>query len=193
MILLQKKKDAKRIYTEVVYCKSNVDGYKEQGILQPSGDGYSLLFKEVYEEANISPSSVAYIEGHGTGTVVGDPLEVNRINDFFCPGRENALLLGSCKSNTGHTEPASGLCGIIKLIFAMETGIIPPNINFDKPNKNIKALVDGSIKVVTEKTPWPKDLNFGGVNNFGFGGANCHVLLKRPDENKRKRPVNDQA
>ncbi|XP_017769918.1 PREDICTED: fatty acid synthase-like [Nicrophorus vespilloides] len=193
MILLQKKKFAKRIYTEVVHCKSNVDGYKEQGILQPSGDGFSLLFKEIYEEANVSPSTVAYIEAHGTGTVVGDPLEVNRINEFFCPGRENALFLGSCKSNTGHTEPASGLCSMIKLICAMESGIIPPNINFDKPNKNIKALLDGSIKVVTEKTPWPNDMNFAAVNNFGFGGTNCHVLLKRPDENNRKRPFDNQA
>lgn len=176
VVYLQKKKDAKRIYATVVHAKTNCDGYKEQGITFPSGPLQQRLLEEFYEECQVNPSSLAWVEAHGTGTKVGDPEEVKAIENVFCVGRKDPLLIGSVKSNIGHSEPASGLCSLIKVAIAMETGFIPPNINFNQARKDIEAFHNGKIKVITEKTPWSGGLV--GINSFGFGGANCHVLLK---------------
>lgn len=105
------------------------------------------LIKETYEDLDISPSDVVYVEAHGTGTKVGDPQEVNSIADFFCKNRSTPLLIGSVKSNMGHSEPASGLCSLAKIVIAMESGIIPQNLHFQSPNKDIPALNDGRLKV----------------------------------------------
>lgn len=97
------------------------------------------------------------------------------LENVFCPGRTEPLLIGSVKSNIGHSEPASGLCSVAKVIIAMESGFIPPNINFNTPRKDISSFHNGRINVVADKTPWNGGLV--GINSFGFGGANCHVLL----------------
>lgn len=91
-------------------------------------------------------------------------------------------MIGSVKSNIGHSEPASGLCSVAKVIIAMESGFIPPNINFNTPRKDIPAFFNGRINVVAEKTPWNGGLV--GINSFGFGGANCHVLLNWNEKSK---------
>lgn len=124
-----------------------IAGNKEQGITYPSGAMQKKLILETYAEAGVSPSDVVYVEAHGTGTKVGDPQEVNSIADVFCKGRNTPLLIGSVKSNMGHSEPASGLCSIAKTLVAMESGIIPANLHFQNPNKDIPALNDGRLKV----------------------------------------------
>ena len=176
VIYLQKSRDARRVYATVVNSKVNTDGHKDQGITFPNGGMQNKLMKEVYSEAGINPAEVAYVEAHGTGTKVGDPQEVNSIAELFCKDRKSPLLLGSVKSNMGHSEPASGLCSIAKVLIAMEYGIIPANLHFSSPNLDIPALSDGSIKVVSEPTPWKGGLV--GVNSFGFGGANAHIVLR---------------
>lgn len=115
MILLQKAKDAKRIYAQVVYTKSNCDGYKEQGITFPASEVQEMLLTEFYEECKVSPNELAFLEAHGTGTRVGDPEELNAIDKAFCQKRNIPLKIGSIKSNMGHTEPASGLCSVTKV------------------------------------------------------------------------------
>ncbi|CAH0385876.1 unnamed protein product [Bemisia tabaci] len=182
VILLQKLKDSRRVYARVIHAKTNCDGYKEQGITFPSGPLQQRLLEEFYEECQIEPSSLAWIEAHGTGTKVGDPEEVKAIENVFCEGRKEPLPIGSVKSNIGHSEPASGLCSVTKVVIAMETGFIPPNINFNTPRKDIDAFFNGKIKVVTDKTPWNGGMV--GVNSFGFGGANCHVLLNWNEKTK---------
>lgn len=175
-ILLQKCSEAKRIYATVVHSKSNTDGFKEQGITFPSGEVQQQLLEDIYREAAINPAEVAYVEAHGTGTKVGDPQEVNSITNFFCRGRKEPLLVGSVKSNMGHSEPASGLCSVAKVLIAMEDGVIPANLHYTSPNTDIAGLVDGRLKVVAEHTPWKGGIV--GINCFGFGGANVHVILK---------------
>lgn len=104
----------------------------------------------MYAEVNINPSEIAYVEAHGTGTKAGDPEELNAITSVFCKDRSAELgpvLIGSVKSNMGHPEPASGLCGVAKVLLAMQHGIIPPNLHFNSPNPDIPALLDGRIKV----------------------------------------------
>jgi len=122
-------------------------GNKEQGITFPNGSMQKKLILETYAEAGVSPADVVYVEAHGTGTKVGDPQEVNSIADVFCKGRNTPLLIGSVKSNMGHSEPASGLCSIAKALIAMESGVIPGNLHFKNPNKDIPALNDGRLKV----------------------------------------------
>lgn len=175
-ILLQKSKNARRVYATVVNSKTNTDGSKVQGITFPNGDMQNQLMRELYAESGINPADVVYVEAHGTGTKVGDPQEVNSIANLFCKDRKTPLLLGSVKSNMGHSEPASGLCSLAKILIAMEAGILPPNLYFNEPNPDIPALLDGSIKVVNKPTPWKGGLV--GINSFGFGGANAHVVLR---------------
>nr|XP_033197779.1 fatty acid synthase-like [Bombus vancouverensis nearcticus] len=176
VIILQKAKNAKRIYAQVVYTKSNCDGYKEQGITFPASNVQKMLLTDFYKECKISPNELAFLEAHGTGTSVGDPEELNAIDKVFCQNRTTPLKIGSIKSNMGHTEPASGLCSVAKIIIAMESGLIPPNINFKSPMKGVTCFDEGKVEVVTEPTPWKG--GYVGINSFGFGGANAHVLLK---------------
>lgn len=112
---MQKAKDAKRVYATVVYGKANNDGYKEQGITFPSSHMQSNLLRECYEDSGVPPNSLSYMECHGTGTKVGDPEEVNAIDNVLCNNRSTPLLIGSVKSNLGHAEPASGLCQVSKV------------------------------------------------------------------------------
>ncbi|XP_043250638.1 fatty acid synthase-like [Colletes gigas] len=176
VILLQKAKDAKRIYATVVYTKSNCDGYKEQGITFPASAIQRKLLEEFYQECKLSPTCLSFLEAHGTGTSVGDPEELNAIDKVFCKDRTSPLWIGSIKSNLGHSEPASGVCSIAKIIIAMETGLLPPNLHFKSPMKGMKCFEEGKVRVVTEPTPWKG--GYIGINSFGFGGANAHVLLK---------------
>lgn len=115
VVFLQKAKDAKRIYATFVHAKTNCDGFKEQGITFPSSTMQATLLKEFYEEIGVPPSSLDYIEAHGTGTKVGDPEEVNALDGIFCTGRSTPLWMGSVKSNLGHAEAVSGLNSIAKV------------------------------------------------------------------------------
>ncbi|KYN15123.1 PREDICTED: fatty acid synthase-like [Trachymyrmex cornetzi] len=175
-IYLQKAKDARRVYATVIHTKTNTDGYKSQGITYPNGKMQNQLMREIYNEAGINPADVSYVETHGTGTKVGDPEEINSVDELFCKGRKTPLLIGSVKSNMGHSEPASGLCSIAKVLIAMEAGVIPANLHFNIPNPNIPGINEGRIRVVDKATPWNGGLV--GVNSFGFGGANAHVILR---------------
>ncbi|XP_053616908.1 fatty acid synthase-like [Plodia interpunctella] len=179
---LQKAKDSKRVYAQLLHAKTNCDGYKEQGITYPAGHIQKLLLREFYEECSIPPSELEFVEAHGTGTKVGDPEELLAIDEIFGTGRTEPLLIGSIKSNLGHTEPASGLCSIAKMCIAYGTGYIPPNLNFNKAREGVAALAENRLQVVTEKTPWNKGMC--GINSFGFGGANAHVLLKNVGREK---------
>lgn len=186
VIYLQKASAARRIYASVLGAKTNTDGNKEQGITFPSGDMQNKLIREVYAESNVDPNDIVYVEAHGTGTKVGDPQEVNSIANFFCKNRKEPLLIGSVKSNMGHSEPASGLCSIAKIVIGMEHGLIPANLHFKSPNPDIPALLDGRLKVVSKHEPF-----HGGcvaVNSFGFGGANAHVILRSNPKPKTTWP-----
>jgi len=116
VVYLQKAKDARRIYATFVYGKTNCDGFKE-GITFPSLDKQKILLEEFYKECNISPLELSYLEVHATGTVAGDPVELQAIDEALCIKRDFPLLIGSVKSNIGHSETASGLCQIAKVRF----------------------------------------------------------------------------
>ncbi|XP_018317046.1 fatty acid synthase, partial [Mycetomoellerius zeteki] len=182
VIYLQKAKNAKRIYAICPHIKLNSDGYKEEGITYPSSQMQYTLLKEFYEECKIPTSCLDYVEAHGTATIAGDPPEINAIYNAFCKNRKTPFMVGSVKSNLGHTEPASGFNQIAKAIIALETGFVPPNINYTSPRNDIDALINGTVRVIQE--PMSLQNGYVGINSFGFGGSNVHVLLKWNDKLK---------
>uniref|UniRef100_A0A8C7S491 Fatty acid synthase n=1 Tax=Oncorhynchus mykiss TaxID=8022 RepID=A0A8C7S491_ONCMY len=177
-VLLTRRSMAKRVYATVLNAGNNTDGYKEQGVTFPSGEMQQRLVRSLYQEVNITPDQVEYIEAHGTGTKVGDPQEVNGIVSVFCQSKRDPLLIGSTKSNMGHPEPASGLSALAKVVLSLERGVWAPNIHYNSPNTDIPALSDGRLRVVNE--PIPVRGGIVGINSFGFGGSNVHVILRPP-------------
>ncbi|XP_058059390.1 fatty acid synthase [Anopheles bellator] len=181
---LQRASDSRRIYASVLNVRTNTDGFKDQGITYPIGEMQKRLIRETYEEIGLNAADVVYVEAHGTGTKVGDPQEVNAITDYFCKDRKTPLLIGSVKSNMGHSEPASGVCSIAKILIAMEEGVLPGNLHYRNPNPDLYGLLDGRLKVVDRNMPWNGGII--GLNSFGFGGANAHVILK---SNPKPKPI----
>ncbi|ALC38282.1 v-2-k05816, partial [Drosophila busckii] len=183
MVFLQYADQAKRCYCSVLNVRINTDGFKEQGVTFPDGRMQQQLLKETYSEIDLNPDDVVYVEAHGSGTPVGDDQEANMLSNFFCrSSRSTPLLIGSVKSNMGHAEPASGVSALAKMIIAMEEGIIPKNLHYRIPNPAVHALVEGRLKVVDRNLPWQGGIV--GLNSFGFGGANAHVILKSNCKNK---------
>jgi acyl transferase domain-containing protein/NADPH:quinone reductase-like Zn-dependent oxidoreductase/surfactin synthase thioesterase subunit/NAD(P)-dependent dehydrogenase (short-subunit alcohol dehydrogenase family)/SAM-dependent methyltransferase len=181
--------DGDIIYATIRGSGVNQDG-ATKGISVPSGDAQQEMIKMAYEDAGVDTRLVKYIEAHGTGTFVGDPIEAKAIGNVVGSNRDGKCYIGSVKSNIGHLEPASGIAGIIKLALAMQNRVIPPNIHFNKPNPNI-PFNELNLEVPVAPVKWEEEENgsvYGGVNNFGFGGANVHVVLEgMPKEKAAKR------
>lgn len=130
---------------------ANQDG-KTNGITFPSKEAQAELMRSVYQSAGLNPDETGYVEAHGTGTAAGDPVEAEAIASVFAANRafDNPVLVGSVKTNIGHLEAASGLAAMVKTIFALEEGVIPPNINFEKPNEAI-PLENWKLKVKSHR------------------------------------------
>ncbi|KAI3390924.1 hypothetical protein diail_8351, partial [Diaporthe ilicicola] len=159
----------------------NQDG-KTETITSPSQEAQEALIRECYRRAGLDPQDTQYFEAHGTGTPTGDPIEARAIAAVFGSDRADKLRIGSVKTNIGHTEAASGLAGLIKVVLALEKGLIPPSVNYEKPNPKLK-LDEWGLKVATELEPWPATTSAqaprrASVNNFGYGGTNSHVILE---------------
>ncbi|KAI1858549.1 uncharacterized protein JN550_012596 [Neoarthrinium moseri] len=151
------------------------------GITHPSPEGQAACIKQAYERAGgLDMSLTGYFECHGTGTPVGDPIEVGAIGRLFTDSRTSAnpLLIGSIKSNMGHSEPSSGMAGVMKAVLAIERGLIPPTIGIKELNPNVD-LKDGRLKIVQESTPWPDlPVRRASINSFGYGGSNAHAIVE---------------
>ncbi|KAF2468466.1 reducing type I polyketide synthase [Lindgomyces ingoldianus] len=157
---------------------SNSDG-RTPGITQPSAQAQEILIRECYEKAGLDLGVTRFFEAHGTGTAIGDPIEVGAIGAAFSKYRspEDPLYIGAVKSNIGHLEGASGIAGLIKTIICLEKGVIPPNTNFEKPNPKIDAPAL-NIRFPLKCVPWPENgLRRASVNSFGFGGSNSHAVI----------------
>ncbi|KAF7513296.1 hypothetical protein GJ744_009717 [Endocarpon pusillum] len=153
---------------------TNHDG-KTPGMSFPSSDAQEALMRRAYQVAGIDNlSQTGYVECHGTGTPIGDPIETKAVARVF---GDRGIHIGSIKPNLGHTEGASGLLSVIKTVLALQNATIPPNIKFLTPNPAI-PFASGKLTVPIEPTPWPKDrLKRASVNSFGVGGTNAHVIL----------------
>lgn len=183
-VLLQRKSQAKRIYSTVLNTRTNTDGFKPEGITFPSYSAQRRLMLETYSEAGVDPRQVEYMEAHMTGTPAGDPVESAAIVDVFCPEdrKMGPLLMGCLKSNMGHTEGASGTCAITKACLVFQRRELPPNLHLNTPNPHIEGLKNGTLKPVLERMPFNGSLI--GVNSFGFGGCNVHAVLQANEKNQ---------
>ena len=192
--LSRAQKDNDIIYAVIRGSGVNQDG-TTNGISVPNPIAQQEMIRMAYEDAGVETQMVKYIEAHGTGTFVGDPIEANSIGKVIGNNREDKFYIGSVKTNLGHLEPASGIAGIIKLALSMNNRIIPPNIHFKKPNPNI-PFDELNLEVPVEPMKWKNEKNgsvYGGVNNFGFGGSNVHVVLEGlPEEKKILKPGNEK-
>ncbi|KAI2615596.1 hypothetical protein GGR54DRAFT_257903 [Hypoxylon sp. NC1633] len=151
------------------------------GITRPSARGQETVIREAYRRAgNLPFKDTSYFECHGTGTYVGDPIEMAAVGNVFAPERsaeDSPLLVGSVKSNVGHGEGASALASIMKVVLALENKAIPPIFDLETRNPNID-FESLKVKPVTELTSWPKDrLRRASINSFGYGGANAHCII----------------
>ena len=172
-------RDGDRILAVVANSAVNTDG-KKSGMTIPSYKAQASLLQEAYAAVGIAPADIDYMEAHGTGTAVGDPIETRALGDAIGRHRSKPLLIGSVKSNLGHMEAASGVAGLVKAIFAIQHRKVPATIGVKKLNPNI-PFADWNLSVVTQTTALkPTGKLVIGCNSFGFGGANAHVILESP-------------
>jgi amino acid adenylation domain-containing protein len=182
VVVLKRLSDAQRAGDRVLAVirgsAVNQDG-ASSGLTVPRGPAQERVVRLALDRAGIEGKAVVYLEAHGTGTSLGDPIEVQAAAAALGAGREadRPLLLGSVKTNIGHLEAAAGIVGLIKVVLAMEHGIIPKQLHFEKPNPHI-AWDRLPVKVTSEATAWPSGRRIAGVSSFGFSGTNAHVIVE---------------
>lgn len=155
----------------------NNDGARKVGFTAPSVEGQADVIAEAYAVADVEPSSISYIEAHGTGTPLGDPIEVAALNSVFGDGPVGSCALGSVKTNVGHLDTAAGVVGLIKVVLSLKARQLAPSLHFSAPNPQLK-LAEGPFHVNTALTPWEGERLRAGVSSFGIGGTNAHVVLE---------------
>jgi len=172
--------DGNDIHAVILASGVNADGARKTGITIPSGEGQAELMRAVLARSGLRADDVDFIEAHGTGTAIGDPIETAAIAQVYGKPRSCALPIGSVKANLGHLEPASGMAGLIKTILALKNRALPASVHLENPNTRIdfKAL---NLELITEYKSLASENDrplVAGLNSFGFGGANAHVLLQ---------------
>ncbi|MBX2799732.1 MAG: SDR family NAD(P)-dependent oxidoreductase [Myxococcales bacterium] len=183
VVVLRRLRDAiaagDRIYGVIRGSAVNNDGFSN-GLTAPNPDAQADVYRRAWAAAGVPPRDVAYVETHGPGTVLGDPIEATSLAEVFAPDREHPLQIGSIKTNLGHLEAAAGIAGLIKASLALHRGSLPRNLHFDTPNPRID-WVRNKLAVVDGTTEWPNsEVRYAGVSSFGFGGTNAHVALQEP-------------
>ncbi|PTL76611.1 type I polyketide synthase [Vitiosangium sp. GDMCC 1.1324] len=184
MIILKRLSDARaagdRVLAVIRGSAVNQDG-RSTGLTAPNALAQQAMLRQALESANLSAADISYVETHGTGTALGDPIEVQAISDVLGPPREDGspCVLGALKSNVGHLEAAAGIAGLIKVVLSMQHEAIPTNLHFKRLNPRIQ-LEGTSLKLATRKLEWKKGgkRRYAGVNSFGISGTNAHVILE---------------
>lgn len=173
--------DQDDIYAVIRGCAVSNDGRSGGLLMTPSVPGQEQAFRNAYRSAGVSPGQVQYVECHGTGTSVGDPIELEALANVVSENRppDRPLLIGSVKTNIGHTEAAAGIAGLIKVALALKHKVIPPSLHFQEPNPNI-PWAELPLVVQQEAVPWPQTDGpaLAGVSSFGISGTNAHVVLQ---------------
>ncbi|QDT06972.1 Phenolphthiocerol synthesis polyketide synthase type I Pks15/1 [Rubripirellula lacrimiformis] len=185
VVLLKRLSDAQRdgdpILGVIRGSAVNQDG-RTSGITAPSGPAQTRVIRDALQQANLNINDISYVEAHGTGTPLGDPIELMALSEVFASRDPNlpAVRVGSVKANIGHTETASGIAGLIKVLLMFQQRRIPGQVNFHNLNTNVR-FNRTEIQIADTTTPW--DLPSGmptvaGVSSFGFGGTNAHLIVQ---------------
>ncbi|GAB4009943.1 hypothetical protein GCM10028808_19740 [Spirosoma migulaei] len=184
MVVLKRLSDAQRdgdtIHAVIDGISLSNDG-KGEFLLTPNPKGQRLALERAYSQTAFGPEAIDYLECHATGTRLGDKIELNSISDFF---GSSAPLIGSVKSNLGHVLTAAGMASMFKVILAMQREVIPATIGIENPLSSADGQI-GASQLVRENRRWPRngDVPRAGINAFGFGGTNAHMVLSAPVAN----------
>ncbi len=174
-------RDGDRLLAVVRGSAVNQDG-RSNGMLAPNPAAQMAVLRAAYTNAGVAPHEVDYVETHGTGTLLGDPIEARALGTVLGKGRQpqSPLLIGAVKSNLGHLEAAAGIVGFIKTVLAVQRASIPANLGFQIPNPHI-PFDQMRLKVVADHHEWParQRPRRAGVSAFGFGGTNAHVVIEQ--------------
>jgi acyl transferase domain-containing protein/acyl carrier protein len=183
MVLLKRLEDARadrdHIYAVVRGSAINNDGIRKSGFTAPSVDGQAEVIRAAQQIAHVEPESIGCVETHGTGTNLGDPIEVEALQLAFATDKRNFCALGSVKTNVGHLDVTAGIAGFIKTVLALKHRLIPPSLHFEIPNREID-FASGPFYVNAGPKEW-KNGRYplrAGVSSFGIGGTNAHVILE---------------
>lgn len=183
IVVLKRLRDAQadgdRVLALVCGTAVNQDG-PSSGLTAPNGPAQEAVIREALRRAGLTPADVSYLEAHGTGTQLGDPLEMGALGNVFGPGRamETPLVVGSVKTNVGHLEGAAGITAVIKVVLALRARTIPAHLHFRNPSPHI-AWDHLPVRVPTKSETWQSagGRRIAGVSSFGFSGTNAHVVL----------------
>ena len=185
VVVLKRLRDAEadgdRIWAVIRGAAMNHGG-ASVGLTVPNTPALEQVVESALAEAGIPPSEIDFLEAHGTGTAVGDPIEINAVANVYGPGRkaDRPLLIGSVKTNIGHLESASGIAGLIKAALTVNQGVIPKHLHFVNPNPSLD-WENLPLRVTSTMTDWPECPNrprLAGVNSFGISGTNAHIVLE---------------
>ncbi|GAB1510155.1 AMP-binding protein [Actinophytocola sp. KF-1] len=169
--------DGDHIYAVLPGWGMTNDGADRAGYAVPSPAGQAAAVADALAAAELAPEDVQYVEAHGSGTPLGDAIEVAALNDVLAGAAPESVALGSVKTNIGHLDAAAGIAGLVKAVLAVHTGVIPPNLHFTRPHPEVE-LAAGPLYVPTKVRDWPDTgRRVAGVSSFGMGGTNVHLLV----------------
>ena len=184
--------DGDRVHAIIRGCASSSDG-RASGIYAPTISGQQLAIERAYERAGVKPSQVTMVEGHGTGTPVGDKVELTALKNVF-DGRKEKVAVGSIKSNIGHLKAVAGMAGLMKTILALKHKTLPQSINVENPPKlrDGTTIQNSALYINTRLRPWfvaPNQKRIAGISSFGFGVPTIIASLKKPSMSRHHHTV----
>nr|WP_260866418.1 non-ribosomal peptide synthetase/type I polyketide synthase [Paenibacillus xylanexedens] len=186
-------RDTDHIYGVIKGSAINNDGQDKLSFLAPSVSGQVEVIQDAYQAAGVDPETVSYIEAHGTGTLLGDPIEVESLTRAFASDQKQFCYLGSVKGNVGHMDTAAGVVGLIKVALSLDHNYIPGTANYEQPNPKID-FASTPFKVNPEGVEWNRNkagVRRAGINSFGVGGTNAHMVLEEAPEMEKRSPDDD--
>ena len=176
--------DKRDILANILSSVVQHDG-ASSGLSVPNGLAQQRLIQQALDQASLSKEDIDYVEAHGTGTSLGDPIELDALQEVF-RGRKKPLLLGTVKSNVGHLEAAAGLAGFAKVLLGLKNNTLPANIHFNDPTSRFDWQ-NSCLQVIKENQPWEHESNYrrAGISSFGFGGTIAHVIVEEAPVRER--------